>query len=942
VSLGFDRPLLLLLLPACAAIVYALWRTSRVYMPPIRRRVSLVLRLAIVSLLVAVLAEPHVQLPANDLAVAFLLDRSDSITPTMQATEQGWLSEALQRKAPQDQAAVISFGGDPAVDRDLSTNSEPPRLSPPTNLNTNATDIAAAIRAGLAVLPPSSARRIVLLSDGQQNQEQADAAAGLASAAGVQLLAMPLATDRGPSVLVRALDAPAQLREGERFTVSAEVESNVAATATLYLLVDGSLINTEKVDVQPGTGRYVLPVDPLSNGNHILRLQLQTDQDSMAENKSAGAYVIVQGPPRVLIVEGASGEGQYLADALRSENLQVDVTTPDGAAMDSDTLLGYASTILVDVSADSLPEGRVQALKSYVRDHGGGLLVVGGDRAFGPGGYARTPLEDLLPVQMDLRGKSLSTSVALMLVMDVSGSMGGGPGGASKMDLAKEAALAAVELLGEYDQIGILAFDDHNQWMIRPTFASDLTPIEDAIGRMQPGGGTEIYPALKEAFDALVPLDAKVKHMILLTDGEAPRGPYEDLAKQMEAANVSLSTVGIGSDADTNLLQELAQLGHGRYYDGNDPFDLPQLLVKETQQVQRAAIVEEDFTPLPVSSDPALAGIDMRKAPPLRGYVATTAKAQSTVLLASRELDPVLSEWQYGLGRVMAWTSDAKNTWAANWLEWPEFGRFWAQLVQRTDRPPEDPNRQISVNVQGNQAQITLDAQSGTDPSDRQYLNFLPTQAIVVDPTGGQTTLPLPQVAPGRYQATIPVQSDGVYTLTATQTDANGDAAVQASGFVVPYSPEYALTNTDQTLMESLARRTGGRLISDPGDAFGHTLPSVGAPRPLWPWLMALVALLLVGDVAVRRVRISAPELRAGYGALRRRLGYVDERPGGGRLPVTTAHRHDQPAPSLSLVAALGTHAPAAAVRPRASTGAAPATTQSGRLLAAKRRAARR
>src|SRR6266699_4601645 len=171
--------------------------------------------------------------------------------------------------------------------------------------------------------------------------------------------------------------------------------------------------------------------------------------------------------------------------------------------------------------------------------HGGGLLVIGGDRAFGPGGYARTPLEDMLPVRMDLRGKSLSTSVALMIVMDVSGSMGGGPGGASKMDLAKEAALAAVELLGEYDQVGILAFDDHNQWMIRPTFASDLTPIEDAISRMQPGGGTEIYPALKEAFEALVPLDAKVKHIILLTDGEAPRGPYEELAKQMDTAQIT-------------------------------------------------------------------------------------------------------------------------------------------------------------------------------------------------------------------------------------------------------------------------------------------------------------------------------------------------------------------------------------------------------------------
>jgi Mg-chelatase subunit ChlD len=938
-SLAFDRPLLLLLLPVCIGVVFALWRTSRVYMPPLRRRMSLVLRVMIVSLLVAVLAEPRVQLPANDLAVAFLLDRSDSITPAMQTDEEKWLADALSHKAQQDQAAVISFGGEPVVDRALSTEADPPRLSPPSNVDPSSTDIAAAVRAGLAVLPPASARRIVLVSDGQENQEKADTAAALAAAAGVQLMAMPLNSVRGPEVLVRGLDAPNQLREGERFSVSAEVQSNVTSTGTLYLLVDGGLVGSQDVTVQPGTNRFVLPVDPLVNGHHVLRVQLQAAQDTLAQNNSAGAYVIVQGPPRVLVVEGAPGEGKYLADALRTMGIQVDITTPDGGALDGADLLGYASTALVNVPADALPVGRMNALKSYVRDHGGGLLVVGGDKAFGPGGYARTPLEDMLPVRMDLRGKSLSTSVALILVMDVSGSMGGGPGGASKMDLAKEAALAAVEQLGEYDQIGILAFDDHNQWMIHPTFANDLTPIEDAISRMQPGGGTEIYPALKEAYDTLAPLDAKVKHIILLTDGEAPRGPYEDLATQMEGSQVTVSTVGIGSDADTNLLQELANLMHGRYYDGNDPFDLPQLLVKETQQVQRAAIVEEDFTPLVVSSDPATQGIDLKGAPQLKGYVATTPKPQSTVLLASRELDPVLSQWQYGLGRVMAWTSDATNVWSSRWLEWPDFAKFWAQVVKRVDRPPEDPNRQVTVAIDNDQAQITLDAQTGADQPDRHYLNFQPSQAVIVDPRGAQSTVQLPQVAPGRYQATVPVQSDGVYTLTATQTDpTTGEQAVQSSGFVVPYSPEYGLTSTDQSLLQTIARHTGGGLINDPADAFAHTLPSVGAPQPLWPLLLFLTAILLVADVGVRRVRISAPEIRAGYTAIRRKLGYVDERPSAtGRPYIAPSPRGTEPPPTIGLV-----NDSAAARNAAARKGVPPVATQSGRLLAAKRRAARR
>jgi Mg-chelatase subunit ChlD/uncharacterized membrane protein len=932
VSLEFERPLLLLLLPVCAAVVVGVWSKSRVYMPPPRRWASLAVRLSIVSLLVTVVSEPSIQVPASDVAVAFLLDRSDSITPAMQADEEAWLAAALQHKVSQDQAAVISFGGEPVVDRALSTDADPPRLSPPSNVAPSATDIGAAIHAGLAVLPPSAARRLVLLSDGQENQGKAATAAALAAAAGVQLLGVPLESVHGPEVLVHALDAPSQLRQGERFTVSAEVASNVATSGTLYLIVDGTLAVSQKLVIEPGTSRFVLPVAPLANGHHVLRVQVEADQDTLSQNNSAGAYVIVQGPPRVLVVEGTPGESKYLVSALRTSGLLVDVSPPDGAALDSGNLLSYASTVLVDVPADRLPAERMLTLKSYVRDHGGGLLVVGGDKAFGPGGYARTPLEDMLPVRMDLRGKSLSTSVALMIVMDVSGSMGGGPGGASKMDLAKEAALAAVELLGEYDQVGILAFDDHNQWMIRPTFASDLAPIEDAIGRMQPGGGTEIYPALKEAFDALVPLDAKVKHIILLTDGEAPRGPYEDLARQMDAAQVTVSTVGIGSDADTSLLQELAQLGHGRYYDGNDPFDLPQLLVKETQQVQRAAIVEEDFTPQTVISSPAIDGIDLGNAPQLRGYVATTPKPQSTVVLASGNLDPILSEWQYGLGRVMAWTSDANNVWASRWLQWADFGKFWAELVKRTDRQTEDPNRQIAVKVQGDQATITLDAQTGVEQPDRHYLNFLPSQVVLVDPHAAQSTVPLPQVAPGRYEATVPVLADGVYTLTATQIESNGQRAVESGGFVVPYSPEYGLTGTDRSLLESLARQTGGNLVNDPTAAFAHTLPAVGAPHPLWPWLLALVAVLLVADVGVRRVRISTPELHAGYTAVRRRLGYIDDLPG----PAThwrVATATPSSAAELTLRTASDRSAPA---RP------SPVSPQSDRLLAAKRRAARR
>jgi Mg-chelatase subunit ChlD len=927
VSLDFERPWLLLLLPPSVAIVYLLWRGSRTYMPPVRRRASLIVRVAVISLLCLVLSVPTVQLRADQLAVAVLLDRSDSITPLARSQQEDWLAKAFASKGAQDHVSVITFGEDTTVERALSDDPHPPRLAPDqTGTRTN---IAAAIRAGVAALPPSAARRLVILSDGRENLDHADAAAALAAAAHVQLMSVPMDETQGPEVLVRALDAPSQLREGERFTVTAQLEATQPTSATLHLLMDGQVLTSQQVDLDQGTNRFVIPLEPISTGHHLLRLQVEADADTLSQNNSAGALVVVTGPPSVLVVEGTPGESQFLVDALKTSGLNVEQESPLSAPLDLGTLRNYASVVLVDVAANQFAPGQLRALKTYVQNYGGGLVIAGGDHAYGPGSYARTPLEEMSPVRMDLRGKSVSASTALILVIDTSGSMGGGPGGASKMDLAKEAAISAAELLGEYDQIGIVAFEDQPRWVITPTPATDLGTVQAAIAEMQPGGGTEIYPALKMAYDGLAPIDAKVKHIILLTDGEAPRGDYPGLTQQMKDANTTLSTIGIGSDADTALLQELATLGNGRYYDGNDPFDLPRLVVKETQQVQRAAIVEEDFKPVRISSGPALEGIDLNSMPPLRGYVATTPKPQSSILLVSRQIDPVLAEWQYGLGRVIAWTSDVRNRWSSRWIEWPEFGRFWAQVVKRTTRPPEDPNRQVTVKIDGNHAVITLDAQTGVDATDRHYLNFLPTTATIVDPRGQEHEIQLPQVAPGRYVATYPVEDDGIYSLQVRQTEADGSIANQSSGFVVPYSPEYSAGGTDENFLESLAKRTGGRLIHDPEQAFIHDLPAVGAPRQLWPYLLALVAMLFVADVGVRRVRITGPEMRAAYYKIRRRLGYVDS-PTLATRPVMI-----QSTPNFGLVSTARSRA-----TPEIPMSIAP--TRQGRLLAAKHRAARR
>ena len=512
--------------------------------------------------------------------------------------------------------------------------------------------------------------------------------------------------------------------------------------------------------------------------------------------------------------------------------------------------------------------------------------------------------------------------------------MGQDVGGTTIMDLAKQAALAAAQALGPSDEIGVISLQDRSTWAIQPTPAANMDAITAAVDQMAPGGGDDTDAnAVVMGDQALAQVDARSKHVILITDGENPGGDYASAVRQATAANVSISTIGIGDQADTQLLQQIAQMGGGAYYDGSDPFNLPQLVLKETQQLQRAAIVEQDTQPVEVSSNPVLANLDgagPQSLPVLRGYVATTPRPQSTVVLAAPSADPLLAEWQDGLGTVIVWTSDVSNTWSAPWLQNANgvFESFWAHVVKRTIRPPEDPNRQVSVSQTANQATLTLNAVTDAEGSaDRQYVNFLPTSASVVEPDGTSQQIALPQTAPGEYQASLPAPSEGVYTLQVTENESDGTQSTQSSGFVVPYSPEYRDLDTNTTLLDTLASDTGGRSITTVDDALTHDLPAAGAPRPVWPYFLGLAVGILVADIGVRRLRLSAFEIRNGYASVRRRLGYVDKRPSARTRPVNRA-----PAP-VPLVAVGGQRIDA----PRQVI----TTSLAQQLLAARRRADR-
>jgi Mg-chelatase subunit ChlD len=911
---------------------------TRSHLPLDRRVLALVFRLLAVTLLVFSMANPRVIRSAESQAVAFLLDYSDSVAPDVREQEVAWVRQAMSAMSDRDQSMVIVFGEHAAIDHPLSNARELAPVS--TVVGGGETNISEALRLAMASLPTTAARSIVLLSDGNETVGKALDQARVTSAARVPISTVSMSTRSGPEVLVRQVETPSQVREGESFSAIVTIESNTETAGRLHLLSDNRVLATREVDLSPGTNTIVMPQEPLSPGFHLFKAQLEATDDTFPQNNEGGSYTVVSGRPTVLIVEGDPGEARFLSEALNAAGLQTDVKGPTEAPSELGGFRPYESVVLVNVRADKLTTTQMKSIQGYVQSLGGGLVVIGGDHSYGVGRYARTPLEDALPVKMDLRGKTLTASVALVLVIDASGSMAGGPG-ASKMDLAKEAAVRATELLGEQDQIGVISFDDTPRWVIEMQNMTDPSAVQSGIGGISPGGGTAIFPALETAYDALVQREAKVKHIILLTDGLSTGGDYDALTNQMRADNISLSTIAVGSDADFNLLRKLADIGQGRYYEGNDPFDLPQLVVKETQEVARAAIVEEPFRPLVSSSSPIMDGFDANSLPPLYGYVSTTPKPSSQTILLSRSADPLLSEWQYGLGRVVSWTSDAENRWAQDWVSWSEFGRFWAQAVKRTIPSPLDRNNQVTVRNEAGGVKITVDSVA----DDRSYVNFVPTTGTLVTPDGSQVPLTLPQVGPGRYQTQVTTSQEGPYFLNISQQGSDGQMQVsRPAGFVVPYSAEYRALKSNTDLLSQIARATGGTALADPAQAFSQAATADGTPREIWPALLLAASLLLLVDIAVRRLRLGINDARAWLERLAMRLGAT------ARLASAPAHAGLSAARQRLLHEHQGTQADVqlrgAASRVRGADGEevterpATAASLSARLLDAKKRAA--
>lgn len=865
-------------------VIYYFYRRSLVDFPRAQRRVSMIVRCFILLLIVLAMAGLTMMWPTQREFVVFVVDESLSVDEEASnealafiqkskefqkdhesrylpfARESKLSNEIPEPKATEgtaekseDTTEVASLSEQPVSISDEEeqpkANSDPEIAEARTLQNLEeaklATNIAGSLQLAVASIPPFYKPRIVLLSDGNETHGDAIQAA---ISSGVPIDTISMKTRQDPEVQVSNVEVPAQVRQGEPFYLDVTINSNVETEGTVEIYRGPHLLDSSQQKLKAGKNefRFRQTIEDERLAEYSVRIS--GFEDSLLDNNVASGLVFTSGQPRVLLIDTDPRSVRELTWGLSEQDIVCDVRPPEGIPTSLSDIQNYEAVILSNVPATSLTTRQMEIIRTYVQDLGGGFLMLGGDQSFGLGGYYKSILEEILPVRSDFEKEKEKPSLAMVLIVDKSGSMGG-----VKIELAKDASKSAVELLGGRDQLGVVAFDGASYWVSELHPASDKSYIVDRISSIQASGGTNIYPAMEMAYEALSSANAKLKHVILLTDGHSSPGDFQGIAQQMASNRITLSTVAVGSGADQMLLEDLAKIGSGRYYFCDDPQSVPQIFAKETITASKSAINEQPFIPQMVRPTPVLANLAMDQAPFLLGYVVTRPKPTSEFILASEAGDPLLVWWRYGLGMTVAFTSDAKSRWAAEWVSWPDFGTFWAQVIRHAMRKGDAKGAFVEVERNSETTRLTLD----TVDEIGQFRNKLTTELTLIGPSLDRETLTMNQIAPGRYQASIPTDKKGTYHIEMSQQDQGQPVLRQSRGIVVGYPDELRLQPPDEEKLQRIAELSGGRFNPTPEEIFHVTDEPTYKAEPLWPYLLMAALVIFLLDVALRRVDFS-------------------------------------------------------------------------------------
>ncbi|GAB4462277.1 MAG: VWA domain-containing protein [Armatimonadaceae bacterium] len=862
-ALAFDQPLFLL---AFLLLPVYWWAGARslVRLSPPRWWTAQILRLLLVSCLILALAGIRLVQRSDANCVLFVIDSSFSVPRAERQKALEYVNQSVRNMQENDRVGVLTVGGEARLAFEPSERGKVvAELTVPDAAQTN---LARGITTALSYFPEDMARRIVLLSDGNETTGSLLEAARSAATEDTPIDVVSVGSAPQTESLLERMLTPPEVKRGEPFPVKIVASSLNGGSGTIQLLRNGVPVGEKAVTLKPGKNVLEIQQEVETPGfyTYEARLKVATGTDTVEENNKAISFVKVQGKPRVLLVRPAAAPNvvpeSFLPKALEAQDIVVDEVAPGALPTQATALLNYDTVVLSDVPARSLSNVQQKVLQAAVRDLGIGMVMIGGENSFGAGGYYQTPIEEALPVDMDVRKLRRFPGVALALGIDYSGSMLSAgintPSNMSKLDLAKEAAFRAVDTMNPQDQICIMAVDTRANVIVPMQNVTDKRGIKAGINAINGGSGTEMSAGVRAAYEQLTKAEAKVKHAILVTDGATGPFDYGPLIQRMRDEKITFTLVIIdeGQGAEgIEPLRRLSQRTGGRFYMVRDTSEIPSIYTREVQQISKPPIVEEPFLPrVARPGSPLLTGINWDSVPPLLGYDAVFPKSTAEVPLVSHKGDTVLASWQYGLGKSVAFLSDAKARWGAQWVNWNGYAPFWAQLVRYSLKKAEAGSYQSNIEMVNGKAQITVDA---VDTETGGFVNFLDSRARVIGPNGDVQTVRLTQTGSGRYVGTFDATRTGSYVATVTQKGSDGKPRAASVGFAVPYSPEYAALQPNMPLLLRAAEITGGKPLTDGSTVFTERRVRQ-LPVPLAMPLLALALLLFPLDVANRRLMV--------------------------------------------------------------------------------------
>jgi uncharacterized membrane protein len=845
----FTHPVYLLaLVPALGWVLWFALKTD-VQTTSWRRWTALAMRVLVLLALVLAIAGLQWRLPIDGMNVFFVLDRSDSIPSAQQEGAREYVNLAAKQMQKVDKAGLIVFGSEASIETAPNPAVDVQKIQ--AVVGTERTDLAAAIRLGTAAFPENGQKRLVLLTDGNENVGDAMSAVLAAKTLGVSLDVLPMGITRPNDVSVQKVQVPPKLKKGQTFEVKIFIQSEQAQAATVRLYRNEQYLGEQKVELAAGKNLFSFPQVLAEPGPYHYDVRVDAPGDPLPQNNRASAFATIRGEPRILIVSAAPDQDRELAAALQSTRVTVQLAGLEKFPSTLADMQSYDSIFISNLSAGDLGLDRQKLLESAVRDFGVGLVCVGGDQTYAAGGYRGTPLETTLPVSMELDSKKVLPSGAVVLIMHGMEFNNGN-------QVARDCAQGVLAALGPGDEMGVLLWDGDEHWLFPLKKVGNKAELARQIAGMNQGDLGSFQQIMSLAHDALKKSTSNLKHIIVFSDGD-PGAPNAALMQEIVGDRITVSTVLISGHAGPDTMMRMADEGHGRFYNVMSPDDLPQIFIKETAVILKSAIYEEPFKPQVRSLSEVIRGISATEYPALLGYVATTPKPRAETPLWTEKGDPLLAHWQYGLGRAVAFTSDAKAKWGRLWLNWDKYRQFWSQIGQWSLRRLE--NADFTTDVSVDKGEGVIDVESLDDQGN--YRNFLNLQAAVVGPKGDRQTVRLEQTGPGHYEARFPTKEVGAYLLNLMDIKEGQVRGSQAIGASVNYSPEFNATEPNLNLLRRLAESGGGKLLDRNVPAlnpFSHDRRKTFQPRDLWEPLIRLAILFFLVDVGVRRIQIDRDE----------------------------------------------------------------------------------